>query len=179
MGEISNPKPAMLIAAITSRYPQAIQWAIDKAVGHWGKVALKSPLFEFNETTFYEKTMGAGLQKQLVAFEPLIDPQQIAAAKVTSNHWEQAFIEQSDAAEERPVNIDPGYVTESKLVLATTKNRDHRIYLQQGIYAEVTLYFKAGKWEKSRWTYADYQRADFQEFFTQCRDLLRKQSSQT
>ena len=178
MGEISKPKPVMLIAAITSRYPEAIQWSIEKASGLWGEVAIKSPLFDFKETSFYEKTMGAGLQKQLIAFEPLINPEQIASAKVTSNQWEQEFNQLSDAAEARPVNIDPGYTTEAKLVLATTKNRDHRIYLQQGIFAEVTLYFKAGKWEKSRWTYADYQRSDFQEFFTQCRDLLRAQRRQ-
>ena len=178
MGEISKPKPVMLIAAITSRYPEAIQWSIEKASGLWGEVAIKSPLFDFKETSFYEKTMGAGLQKQLIAFEPLIKPEQIASAKVTSNQWEQEFNQLSDAAEARPVNIDPGYITEAKLVLATTKNRDHRIYLQQGIFAEVTLYFKAGKWEKSRWTYADYQRSDFQEFFTQCRDLLRAQRRQ-
>ena len=178
MGEISKPEPAMLIAAITSRYESAIDWSIEKATGQWGDVALKSPLFEFNETSFYEKTMGAGLQKQLVAFERLIDPEQVAAAKVASNQWEHEFNQQSEAPEDRPVNIDPGYITQAKLVLATTKNRDHRIYLQQGIFAEITLYFKAGKWEKSRWTYADYQRDDFQEFFTQCRDLLRARRSQ-
>lgn len=177
MGEITKPQPAMLIAAITSRYESAIDWSIQQAVSQWGKVAISSPLFDFNETSFYEKTMGAGLQKKLVAFEELIDPEQIASAKVISNQWEDQFNQQSDAPEDRPVNIDPGYITQAKLVLATTKNRDHRIYLQQGIFAEITLHFQSGKWQKSRWTYADYQREDFQEFFTQCRDLLRSARS--
>ncbi len=174
MGEISKPQPAMLIAAITSRYEPAIDWAIEKATTQWGDVALRSPLFEFNETEFYEKTMGTELKKRLIAFERLIDPEQIAAAKVLSNQWEHEYNLQSDVAEERPINIDPGYITQAKLVLATTKNRDHRIYLQQGIFAEITLHFHSGKWQKSRWTYADYQRDDFQTFFTQCRDLLRQ-----
>lgn len=179
MGEISKPQPVMLIAAITSRYESAIDWSIEKAVGQWGAVSLQSPLFDFNETGFYEKTMGADLKKRLVAFERLIDPEQVATAKVTSNLWEHEFKEQSGAAEDRPVNIDPGYITQAKLVLATTKNRDHRIYLQHGIFAEITLHFQSGKWQKSRWTYADYQRDDFQQFFTQCRDLLRSWRGQS
>lgn len=58
-------------------------------------------------------------------------------------------------------------------MLATTKDRDHRIYLDNGIFAEVTLHYRQGVWEKSRWTYPDYQRPDFHEFFNQCRAYLR------
>lgn len=76
--------------------------------------------------------------------------------------------------ESRPLNIDPGYISEAKLVLATTKDRDHRIYLSGGIFAEVTLHFRAKQWTSSRWTYPDYQREDFQAFFTKCRNLLRE-----
>ena len=72
------------------------------------------------------------------------------------------------------VAFEPGYLTEAKLVLATTKDRDHRIYLHDGIYAEVTLNWVRGGWVNQRWTYPDYQRADFQEFFTKCRDYLRQ-----
>jgi hypothetical protein len=74
----------------------------------------------------------------------------------------------------RPLNLDPGYLTEAKLVLASTKDHAHRIYLSQGIYAEVTLSFRRGHWRHHDWTYPDYRRDDYHAFFTQCRDYFRR-----
>jgi hypothetical protein len=73
----------------------------------------------------------------------------------------------------RPVNIDPGYLMLGKLVLASTKDRAHRIYLRDGIYAEECLYYVAG-WQSRPWTYPDYQRADYQQFFDQVRERLKQ-----
>ena len=64
------------------------------------------------------------------------------------------------------MNLDPGYITPAKLVLASTKDHAHRLYLADGIYAEVTLAFRGKQWQPLEWTYPDYRRADFQEFFT-------------
>ena len=173
MGQIEQHRPVLLIAAITSRHPSAIQWAIEKGVGEWGEISLQSPLFDFTETSFYNESMGHDLKKTLVAFQ-LTDPAKLADIKIQSNNWESEYTSNNDHPEARPLNIDPGYITEAKLILATTKDRDHRIYLRDGIYAEITLYFHAKGWTKSRWTYPDYQRADFQSFFTDCRNHLRK-----
>jgi hypothetical protein len=174
MGQLKQQRPVLLIAAVISRYDEAFQWSLKNMTEKWGPIALKSPEFDFSETSFYTREMGTDLRKQLIAFERLIDPVELAGTKVQSNQWEQQYAESSDHPEIRPLNIDPGYITEAKLVLATTKNRDHRIYLQQGIFAEITLFYQGNRWQKSRWTYPDYQRADFQEFFTNCRDWLRK-----
>ena len=174
VGEIAKHKPVFLIAAVTSRYESALRWAIEQSTGHWGKLALQSPVFDFTETEFYTPTMGNDLKKQFLVFDEMIDPGDLAPTKVLSNRWERQYAEQTDHAQVRPLNIDPGYISEAKLVLATTKDRDHRIYLQQGIFAEVTLHFRGKRWTSSRWTYPDYQRADFQAFFTECRSLLRE-----
>ncbi len=175
MGQIQTHRPVMLIAAVTSRYVEAIdQWARSQMIGRWGSLLFESPLFDFTETSFYTKSMGTELKKKLFAFEELIDPAEIAAAKITSNQLELDYLASTQHEEQRPINIDPGYISEAKLVLATTKDRDHRIYLQQGIYAEVTLHLHQGSWRKERWTYPDYQREDFQMFFSQCRAKLRE-----
>jgi hypothetical protein len=119
--------------------------------------------------------MGDQLLKQFVAFEPdCFEPSELARCKLESNQWELEYAGLQRHPEPRPLNLDPGYLTEAKLVLATTKDRDHRIYLHDGIYAEVTLNWVHGGWVNQRWTYPDYQRADFQEFFTKCRDYLRQ-----
>jgi hypothetical protein len=69
----------------------------------------------------------------------------------------------------RPVNIDPGSVSLTKLVLASTKNREHRIYLRDGVYAEVTLAFRDQEWQAMPWTYADYRREDVRSFLKSAR----------
>ncbi|MEM8680048.1 MAG: DUF4416 family protein, partial [Planctomycetota bacterium] len=73
----------------------------------------------------------------------------------------------------RPLNIDPGYLTLSKLVLASTKNHAHRIYLREGIFAEITLRYQARAWQPWDWTYPDYRRVDFGQFFDRCREYLK------
>lgn len=174
MGTIGIHRPVMLIAAVTSQYEKAFDWGIQKSESAWGKIGHSSDRFEFTETSYYEKSMGDQLRKQFWVYDKLVDPNSLPAAKWLSNEWEDEFRAANQYPVDRPINIDPGYISEAKLVLATTKDRDHRIYLDQGIYAEVTLHFHRGQWQSRPWTYPDYQRTDFQSFFTACRTDLRK-----
>ena len=174
MGKISNHRPVFLIAAVTSRFKEAFDWGKQQTKSEWGNIWEMSELFDFSETKYYEKSMGTNLSKQFWVFESLVDPADLPGFKIFSNQLEESFANDFESEVERPLNIDPGYITEAKLVLATTKDRDHRIYLDKGIYAEVTLFFNRGEWKTRPWTYPDYQRKDFQDFFTHCRSELRE-----
>ena len=174
MGEIREHSPVLLFMAAFSRHAEALDWAQRTAEGAWGPVALSSERFDFRETRFYESTMGVGLAKVFFAFERLIDPAQLPLLKHQTNEWERQCREQAGWPEPRPLNMDPGYLTQAKLVLATTKDRDHRIYLDRGIFAEGTLYYQHGLWRARPWTYPDYQRSDYHQFFVRCRDYLRQ-----
>jgi hypothetical protein len=174
MAAIQPHRPVLLILAAFSRYPEAIAWGRQTAETEWGPAALQSELFDHRETNYYEATMGSDLKKTFFAFERLIDPAQLVAYKETSNQWEADYQALGHHSESRPLNLDPGYLTEAKLILATTKDRDHRLYLDRGIYAENTLYFHRGAWQSRPWTYPDYQRADYHQFFLRCRDYLRQ-----
>jgi hypothetical protein len=77
------------------------------------------------------------------------------------------------------VNIDPGYLTLSKVVLATTKDYSHRLYLRDGIYAEVTLHYEAGAWRPWPWTYRDYASGQYLDFFERVRESLKQQLHRT
>jgi hypothetical protein len=174
MGHASDHYPVLLFLAAFSRHDQALQWARQRSSEAWGDVALSSEVLPFNFTDYYEPSMGAGLKKVLLAFEGLIDPAQIAALKHQTNQWEDDYRRISGHPEARPLNLDPGYVTYAKLVLATTKDRDHRIYLGRGIFAEVTLHYQRGRgWISRDWTYADYRSDDYHDFLTRCRAYLR------
>ncbi len=174
MGAITEPRPVLLIVAVFSRHQAGLDWAREKAKSHWGEIALTSQIFSFDDTKYYEKTMGPELKKVFFAFERLIDPTELIDAKRLTNDWEDHFRDRNNFAEARPLNLDPGYVTEAKLVLATTKDRDHRLYLGRGIFAEVTLHYFRRSWTSHPWTYPDYQSAGYHEFLTGCREYLRK-----
>ena len=175
MGQLAPPAPVLLVMAAFSRHGEALDWAQVQAQRHWGPVSLVSPRFEFTETDYYQPTMGSGILKQFVAFAALVDPAQLANFKLQTNAWEEEYARQAGHAEPRPLNLDPGYVTLAKLVLASTKDHAHRIYLQQAIFAEVTLLFQHGRWQVHPWTFPDYRRADYHAFFNQCRNYLRRQ----
>ena len=173
MGQPTNPTPVLLLLAAFSRHAEALAWTADRACQTWGPAA-ESPLFEFRETHYYDASMGAGLGKKFFTFERLVDPGRLAEIKLLTNRWEDEYAAQAGHPEPRPLNLDPGYLTLGKLVLASTKDFAHRLYLGQGIYAEVTLFYRHGRWEHHDWTFADYRRADYQAFFTQARDGLHR-----
>ncbi len=186
MGTISDPIRVLPIAAIFSREGAALDWATQRLSEYFGSVVLASPRLDFHFTKFYEREMGADLKKQLLALAPLADPADLPDWKVISNAWEAEYAQDvrgglrggassGGAAPERPLNIDPGYVSEAKLVLASTKDRDHRLYIGKGVYAENTLFFHAGQWRSRPWTYPDYESVEYHEFFHQCRQWLRRE----
>ncbi len=178
MGDISQPTPVLLLLAAFSRYGDALDWTRDRTVSTWGPVALASERFPFDATDYYQASMGPGIFKQFLAFERLIDPAEIVDLKLRTNAWETDYAGISGHAERRPLNLDPGYLTLAKLVLASTKDHAHRIYLSRGIYAEVTLYYKHRQWQSREWSFPDYRRADYQQFFSACRDYLRGRIAQ-
>jgi hypothetical protein len=174
MGDVTEPAVVLPILAAFSRHEAALDWGRGRAEGEWGPVALASERFSFVETDYYEPTMGPGILKCFWAFERLIDPGRLAELKLETNRWEAEYAERGSHAESRPLNLDPGYLTPAKLVLASTKDHAHRLYLSRGIYAEVTLFYKDRTWQRHEWTFKDYRRADYQQFFSACRDYLRR-----
>lgn len=175
MGQIRQHSPVVLFLAAFSRHAAALDWAQRRATDCWGPIALATDPFDFDDTGYYDATMGRGLKKTLWAFRELTDPASLVDIKRRTNDWEAEYARTFVGDEARPLNLDPGYVTEAKLVLATTKDRDHRIYLSRGIYAEVTLYYRRGQgWQARSWTYPDYRSPAYHAFLTRCRNYLRE-----
>ena len=173
MGQSSHHASVLLLLAAFSRYDAALDWARRRAVEAWGPLALESPRFDFAETHYYDATMGSGLKKTFFAFRRPLDPAELVDIKLETNRWEEEYAVAAGHPEPRPLNLDPGYLTLGKLVLASTKDFAHRIYLSRGIYAEVTLQYKHHRWQHHEYTFADYRRADYQDFFDTCREAIR------
>lgn len=165
------PTPALLIVPVFSRHASLLGWTRQRLESLYGPVTLASPVYAFTQTAYYERTMGAGLHKQLLAFQDLIDPGTLATIKRRTIDLEEEAARTGEYPEVRPVNIDPGYLVLGKFLLATTKDQAHRIYLGEGIYAEVTLQYREGTFQPWPWTYADYRLAEVIDFL----NLVREQ----
>jgi hypothetical protein len=166
--------PALLVVAAFSRHPEALEWARARLIESFGPLALESPLFDFHHTAYYQAEMGAGLQKQLLAFDDLIAPDALPDLKLRTNALEAELAETGRYPEPRPLNLDPGYLVLGKFLLATTKDQAHRVYLRDGIYAEVTLQYRGGHFEPWPWTYADYREPFVHAFLMESRELYRR-----
>lgn len=171
MAEPRPVVPAMLVIAAFSRHAELLARARSSLEERYGPLALVSPEYAFDQTSYYQASMGAGLRKVLWAFAGLIDPQHLAEIKHATNRLEHEL--SAGFAEPRPVNLDPGYLVLGKFLLATTKDQAHRVYLRDGIYAEVTLQFRDGAFRPWPWTYADYRLAEVLAFLGQARDYYR------
>jgi len=152
MGHIKMPRPAKLIVSMFTADPTLFDQAQARMAALWGEGDWVSETFPFEHTDYYAPEFGAHLLRRFVTFAQLIDPGRLAEIKLASNALEQEWLE----GDRRRINLDPGYVSLSKLVLATTKDHGHRIYLGQGIYAEVTLCYQHKKLSPWPWTYPDY-----------------------
>jgi hypothetical protein len=166
--------PVLLMVAAFSRHPEALQWAHEPLQQIYGEIALASPPYHFSQTTYYEPTMGPELHKQFLVFRELVDAERLAEIKLRTNALEKELANAGLFPEPRPLNLDPGLLSLGKFSLATTKDQAHRLYLRDGIFAEVTLRFQAGAFEPWPWTYADYRQPVVLAFMAAAREFYRQ-----
>lgn len=174
MAAICRVEAVIPFSAIISRHDEAFAWARDQLATIWGPLAAAGPAVPFKASAYYAGEMGEGLRKIMVAAEHPRDPAELASWKVATNAFEAEYAALAEPAEPRPLNLDPGYISQSKLVLATVKDRDHRLYLREGIFAEVTLRYLRSGWTENPWTYPDYRTDPVKTFATECRKRLRE-----
>jgi Domain of unknown function (DUF4416) len=170
MGAAEKPTQALLFIAFMFR--QAVNTDEIRAVlqEKYGAVERSFGPVPFSFTDYYKSEMGDGLQKMYLTFSRYIERDDLAAIKVFTNGIEERF----SSAGSRTVNLDPGYITRDKLVLASTKDFYHRIYLSHGIFAEVTLHYRKGMFRFFSWTYPDYKDPGFLAFMEKARARLVK-----
>ena len=179
MSAVRFVEPVVRFCAIITRHDAARQWAMKRLADQWGAATVSSCEIPFEAGGYYTPSMGSDLQKTLITSAGFVDPAGLADWKNTTNRWEQDYIDASEHQEQRPLNLDPGYMTQAKLVLATTKDRDHRLYLRDGMFAEVTLTYVGKVWEHHRWSYPSYRTEAVAQFANRCRQNLRQHLKET
>lgn len=172
MGVIRLPSPVQLFCALLVA-PGIPSGAVETVLEQtFGAMTLRSTPLPFTQTTYYEREMGEGLTRVYIAFDPLISIAELAAVKHTTNRLEAIWA--ADGGQRR-VNLDPGYLDLAKVVLATTKDYTHRLYIGAGMFAEVTLHYRQKSFQPWDWTYPDYRLPTTLNFFNQLREHYKAQ----
>lgn len=148
-----------------------LKTAIEMFTAQFSQVDWQSQSYLFNWTDYYEAEMGKPIYRKFFSFEKLMVPDFLAAAKLLTNAIEQRLAVRG----KRKVNLDIGYLDYDKVVLASAKYGIHKIYLDQGIYADLALHYEKGKYAPYPWAFLDFQSAEYHPFFLKIREIYKTQ----
>ncbi len=171
MGKIHKHPPVKLISGFIFKDVSCVKKAQEILSRRWGKIDFESAVLAFGHTDYYEKEFGTDLKRKFISFRNLILPRELSEIKIATNKIEKILSHQG----KRTINIDPGYLELAKLVLASTKDYKHRIYLNKGIYAEVTLIYQGKTFQPWECTYPDYKTPEYIAIFNRIREIYRGQ----
>nr|HID59384.1 DUF4416 family protein [Desulfobacterales bacterium] len=160
MSKPKKPKQAKLVIGLFMNNKGLLEDVAYHLAQSFGPPDIISPWFPFDHTEYYTKEMGRPLFRRMISFSKLIEQDMIPQVKLFTNQLEEAFSDEG----KRRVNIDPGYLVAERFVLATGKNYTHRIYLKDGIYADLTLIYHKGSFRPLQWTYPDYAQENVTRF---------------
>ena len=175
MGKAKKPQRVKLIIGMLAKNKKLFDRIEEFFIKEFGKIDYRSPLILFDHTDYYKKELGQALKRKFVSFKTLIPPESISKVKTITNSLEEKFAKQKNGSLKRSLNLDPGYISDSKLILATTKDYFHRLYLKNGIYAEVTLAWKKGSFQPFDWTYPDYKTKEYIDILNAIRKAYMKE----
>jgi hypothetical protein len=173
MGQINKPRPVKLITGFIFKDEAVLAKAKAGLKKRFGRIDFESRALAFTHTGYYEKEFGKGLKRQFVSFKKLIFPDELPRIKIIANNIERKLSLTGGA---RLINIDPGYLNYAKLVLASSKDYSHRIYLSKGIHAEITLLYQNKTFLPLVWTYPDYRTPEYIAIFAQIREIYASQA---
>lgn len=173
MGRIKKPLPGKLIlSAIFSSHEAALE-AVKDLEKKFGRIEFESDIMPFLHTTYYREEMGSELQRKFFTFMENISRDRLPEIKLFTNKIEAKYGEKVDDFVFRKVNLDPGILTLANLTLASTKDFAHRIYIKDGIFAEITLIYERGRFRALPWTYPDYTEPEVLEILSKSRETLK------
>jgi hypothetical protein len=172
MSKLQQPWPAQLILSIlSSSWEEFWPGLLQELESELGQTDYISEPLAFTETDYYDQELGVPIIRRILAFEPLLPRQGLVDCKLFCHSLEQNWLRPDGR---RLFNLDPGYLNLEQLVLATGKNFTHRIYLDQGVFADLTLVYSKGGWHSLPWTYPDYAGKLLQDILSHLRQRYKQ-----
>ena len=171
MAATSTPEPVKYFVALLWADAAAVPEAYARLVERFGKIDFEGPDRAFDLTNYYDAEMGAKLFRRLIGFKPLRSPEELVDAKLTCNAMEEALA----STQGRRVNLDIGYLDHNKIVLASAKAAGQKIYLSNGIYADLIARYSQGRYQPFAWTFPDFKDGRYDAELAELRALYLMQ----
>ncbi len=166
-----DPIPVKLICGILYSDDLLLEAAFRALSEQFSRIDYTSPVYPFNVTDYYVPEMGAPIWRLFCSFRDLVNPGTLAGIKIACNRIEEDLA----VAGQRKVNLDPGYMDWDKMVLASAKYNAHKIYLDQGIYADLTLRYERGVYHPAPYAFPDFKSGQYNEAFLRIRAKYKGQ----
>lgn len=163
-----EPSKAKLVISFISTSEELINSSIERIAQKYSTPDFVSEFISFTHTQYYEDEHGCGLKRRFASFSKLLPRDHIVKVKQFTNQLENETIIDG----KRKINIDPGFLTPENFILATGKNFTHRVYLKDGIFADLTLIFQKNDFMELPWTYPDYKGRDVKNMLIKIRELI-------
>ncbi|MEK7307851.1 MAG: DUF4416 family protein [Nitrospirota bacterium] len=192
----SSPSPVKLFIGMISQDVSLFKELKDKLQNIYGPSDMESPVCRWENTDYYSKEMGKGLKRQFIFFQELISPALIPEIKLKTMELERKYLNEENPPLHpfsknppippltkggkggfkggRKINLDPGYLDSARIILVSSKDFSHRIYLGKGIYGEVTLIYSGNNYQVLPYTYPDFRTQKYWDIFKKARELYKK-----
>jgi hypothetical protein len=170
MSKPEKPFRVKLFAGILTGRLDLLEPAALALTEAFGPIDYRSRPVPFDVTNYYEAEMGPNIERVFFSFENLILPDRLPSVKVKTDAIEEKFAEQG----KRPVNIDPGYMDYHKVVLASNKYGSQKVYLSEGVWADITLHYTKGRFLPHDWSFPDFKKGLYDPIFIEIRARYKK-----
>ncbi len=164
-----EPSQGRLLVYIVHSSLDALADALSALEKRFGLVQFETLELPDNKDEFYREEMGENLQRRFFSFERTIGRDAMTNVKSVCHKIESQFADRVDDYCFRTVNIDPGILTPSNIVMASHREYNHRVYLEDGVYAELALVWSKGRYVRLPWTNPDFCHGEAIEFFQRVR----------
>ena len=170
MSKVLKQSKAVLVMALMYNDINVYNLTLEKLINNFGNIEVISEEYLFSHSIYYKEEMGESLNKRFIVFNSMIDRDYISDVKRITDNIEKEYL---DNHQNRRINIDPAILTLENFILVTNKNFTHRIYLKDGVFADLTLLYKKKKgYTELEWTYADYSSNETKSFLNKIRELF-------
>ncbi len=169
VGTAHIPHDVLLFCSILFSDTTPLDDVLSALKSSFGECVYQSKPMPFNFTSYYAQELGSPLQRIILAFDTLAPRDCMPDVKIRTNEIELEHLREG----KRTVNLDPGILSLENVSLATTKPYSHRIYLDKGIWAEVTLIYTKKSYQALEWTYPDYASKELIGIFHELREIYK------
>ncbi len=171
MAKPQTADPVKLFVAMLWTEPDSLQRALEDLHSKWGDIDFVGGDYPFDMTDYYEPEMGSGLKRRLVSFRELLPPDCLSSAKHACNGIEDRLAGEKG----RRVNLDIGYLDHNKIVLASFKGAGQKIYLKDGVWADMVARYRSGRYHPFEWTFPDFRDGRYDKELIQIRGIYLNQ----